>query len=321
MNLFRSGENLEQGAIDFIESHTEIVLFSAYLKLNELKTINKEKKIRQIIVRWDIEDLCRKVSDIELYDYCLENKIALYRNTRIHLKALWNNRNDVFFGSANVTNKGLGEKDNFNYELNGIAKEINIEDKSYLNRLILDSEYVDEKLYKKLSNLIKETDLPTFNFPSLPTPPPTVDYFLINQLPMTSTPLKLYKIYSGEILDDIEMNCGAHDMELYRIPKGLDFTSFQVYLGNSFNQHPFIIKFKEAIKSFKDEYGRTERDGSMKFGTVSRWFSENTTTVPVPRPYDLTNYIQILYSWICEFDPYFSFDIPGTTSQVIKYKS
>ena len=317
--LYRSGENLEQGAIIFVNNCETVTLYSAYLKLDELKRINEQKKIKQIIVRWEIEDLCRKISDIELFQYCKENSIVLYRNTRIHLKAFWDNKSEVLFGSANVTNKGLGEKGNFNYELNGAVKEISFADQTYFNKLILDSEYVTDTLYNKLLDLIESVVLPTFDFPKLPTPQPTVDYFLINQLPMTTSPELLFEIYSGLVKDALEMNCAAHDLELYRIQKGLSKSDFFDLLKQAFNNHPFILNFKAAVKNSVDEYNRVDRNGSMKFGSVKRWFQDNTTTVPTPRSFELDDYVNILYNWICHFDGCYSQGIPGAHSQVIKY--
>ena len=318
--LYRSGDNLEAGAIQFIEQNDTITLFSAYLKLDELKKINTINNIKQIIVRWDVEDLCREISDIELYQYCLGKEIALYRNTRIHLKTFWNNSTNVMLGSANATNKGLGEKGNFNFELNGIVNDISFEDQSYFNKLILDSEYVTEELYNKLKKIKDNTELPTFNFPKLPTPPPTVDYFLINQLPMTSSPELLYEIYSGIQKEETEMNCAAHDLELYSIPVGLDLGNFMKHLKNSFNSHPFIQQFKKAVKNSKDDRGRSERDGSMRFGAVRLWFANNTTTVPTPRSFELNDYINILYKWICNLDISYTSGVPGLKSNVIKTK-
>jgi hypothetical protein len=317
--LLRSGENLEYGAIDFLKKSESVTLYSAYLKVDELKRINEQKKIKQIIVRWEIEDLCRKISDIELFQYCKENNIVLYRNTRIHLKAFWNNKSDVLFGSANITNKGLGENGNFNFELNGTIKGISFADQTYFNKLILDSEYVTDALYEKLFSLIENTLLPIFDFPKLPTPPPTVDYFLINQLPMTTSPELLFEIYSGQVKDELEMNCAAHDLELYHIPKGLTKSIFFDQLRQTFNGHSFIIDFKFAIKNSVDEYNREDRNGSMTFGRVKRWFQENTTTVPTPRSFELNDYVNILYAWICYFDECYSQGIPGGHSQVIKY--
>ena len=61
--LHKSGSNLEKGTIDFINNNETITLFSAYIKLEELKRINLANKIKQIIVRWEVEDLCKGVPD------------------------------------------------------------------------------------------------------------------------------------------------------------------------------------------------------------------------------------------------------------------
>ncbi|MEJ6776274.1 MAG: hypothetical protein QNK85_02985 [Crocinitomicaceae bacterium] len=317
--MYRSGDNLQDGAISFINEHEEITLFSAYLKLSALERLNNQGNIVQIIVRWEIEDLCKGVSDIGLYDYCIENKIALYRNTRIHLKAFWNNKTSVLFGSANVTGRGIGEIGNYNFELNGKIDNISFDDQRYLNKIIHDSEYVSEELFHQIKERVDNFEHIDTEFPILPTPSPSEDHFLINQLPMTSTPELLYSIYRGEELNEIEMNCASHDLEFYKIAVGLSKDEFLGLLQLNFNKHPFIVKFKEAVKNSMDSTGRRERDGSMHFGPVKRWFSSNTTTVPTPRPYELTSYIVILYDWICYFDNDFYWDRPKY-SQVIYYK-
>ena len=63
-----------------------------------------------------------------------------------------------------------------------------------------------------------------------------------------------------------------------------------------------------------------ERNASMQFGAVRRWFVENTTTVPTPRSFELNSYVKILYKWICYFDKDFYWDVPGERSEVIYYK-
>jgi hypothetical protein len=317
--LYKSKINLEQGVIDFVNTNETITVYSAYIKLEELIKINSSNNIKQIIVRWEIGDLCLGVSDIELYDYCIQNKIALYRNTRIHLKTIWNNKSSVILGSANVTNRGLGESGNFNYELNGFFENISFEDQSYLNKIIFDSEYVTEKLYQQLKSIVDSVELPTFDYPDLPTPPPTVDYFLINQLPMSSAPLILFKIYSGTKLGEEEMIYAAHDLELYKIRKGLDEEKFLLQLSELFNTHPFIVAFKTAIKNSVDDFNRADRNNCMRFGTVRKWFTENTTTVPTPRSGELNEFVRVLYTWICFFDKNFTWNTPNHT-QVISYR-
>ena len=44
--LHKSGNNLEKGAIDFINDNESITLFSAYIKLEELKRINIKNNIK-----------------------------------------------------------------------------------------------------------------------------------------------------------------------------------------------------------------------------------------------------------------------------------
>ena len=73
--LYKSGINLESGVINFINESNEITLFSAYIKIDELRKINLKNNVTRIIVRWELQDLHLGVSDIELYDYCVLNKI------------------------------------------------------------------------------------------------------------------------------------------------------------------------------------------------------------------------------------------------------
>ena len=311
--LHKSGINLEFNAIKFIENNDTITLFSAYLKLEELKKINQSQKINRIIVRWEIRDLCLKISDIELYDYCLVNNITLYRNTRIHLKAFWNNTQDVFFGSANVTGRGLGEKGRYNYELNGSVSDIEYEDVSYFNEIILNSEYITSTLHDEIKNIVDETELPTIDYPKLETKRNKADYFLLSNLPMTESVEELYEAYcSPDHLGIDEINYVTHDIALYNIPKELDESSFYNYIQEAFNTHPFIIKLKKHIKSSPRQ--------SLNYGSVVRWIQENTTTVPTPRAWEIKQdiIVNILYSWICDLDDQFTWDIPNF-SQVIKF--
>lgn len=311
--LHKSGYNLEKGAIDFISNSETITLFFAYVKLEELKRINVKNNIKQIIVRWEIEDLCKGVSDIELYHYCLDNGIALFRNTRLHMKAIWNNQDSVLFGSANITGKGLGEKNNYNYELNGVKESIDINDIIYFNQVISSSEYVSSDLFNQLNEIVKNTILPVITFPEIPTVKKEVDYFLLSQLPMSKSPDDLYEIaIHSEDFEYSEQNCAAHDIALFSIDPFQDYSLFKIELKDKFNSHPFIIALKEHIISQPTQ--------SLRYGGVVEWIKNNTTTVPTPRSWELKQdqIVNILYTWICEFDDSFTWDTPNH-SQVIYY--
>ena len=73
--LAKSKINLNKYAISFLNESEEVILFSAYIRSEQLKKINQKKNIKQIVVRWEISDICFGASDLELYNYCKENKI------------------------------------------------------------------------------------------------------------------------------------------------------------------------------------------------------------------------------------------------------
>lgn len=311
--LYTSGNNLESSAIEFVESNENITLYSAYLKLKELEKINASKNIKRIIVRWEIQDLCLEVSDIYLYEYCRQNNITLYRNTRLHLKAFWNNKESVLFGSANVTNRGLGEVGDYNYELNGKIDKVNFPTIQYFNKVILESELVTEELYNKLKDKMNEVKEPEIIYPSLKTLKSDADKFLLSDLPMCESVELLFKIYvSQENYTNEELSFAAHDLALYDVPLDLQELEFIEYIKIQFNSHPFISQLKEMIME----------KGSVRYGSIVNWIQENTTTVPTPRNWELKKdlIVNILYDWICYFDSEFNWSRPNH-SQVIFYEN
>jgi hypothetical protein len=313
--LFKSNINLSSSAIEFINSNEIISILSAYLKLDQLKILNTEKKINRIVVRWEIEDLAKGVSDFEdLYEYCKYNNIALFRNTRIHLKAIWNNENSVLFGSANITGNGIGEKgNNFNYELAGIVNPISFDDISYLNFIIQESELVNDELILEIKKLIENIEIPTFEFPQLPTKKKMEDEFLISQLPMTSSPELLLEILQNPndfCLDD--QLKAAHDKTVYNVQIEFGHDSTLKNLQDVFNQKAIVIKLKSAIIENQRK--------SMGYGQVVRWIQENTSTVPTPMSWEIKKeqIVNNLYEWICFFDYRYTWDTPNH-SQVIYF--
>ncbi len=314
-HLYKSGFNIEKGAIDFISSNESITLLSAYVKLGQLKVLNTEKRVIRIVVRWEIEDLVLGVSDFEdLYEYCKNNNIALFRNTRIHLKAIWNNENSILFGSANITGKGIGEKgNNYNYELAGIANHISFDDISYLNLILKESELVNDRLFFEIKTIIDSIELPAIKFPELPTKKKLDDEFLITQLPMTSSPDLLFEILRNTNNYRIEDQLKAsHDKVLYNIiiEDGIEVSRSK--LKTTFNSMPIIEKLKLSIKENPRK--------SMGYGQVVRWIQDYTTSVPAPMSWEIKKeqIVNNLYEWICEFDSKFSWDTPNHT-QVIYF--
>jgi hypothetical protein len=232
------------------------------------------------------------------------------------LKAIWNNENSVLFGSANITGRGIGEKGvNFNYELAGIANPISFDDISYLNFIIQESELVNDELVLQIKNLIEKIELPTFEFPELPTKKKMEDEFLLSQLPMINSPELLVNILQSPNDFQIEEQIKAsHDKVVYnvKIEEGIEKSISKLKV--SFNE-------KEIIKKLKLDIRENQRM-SMGYGQVVRWIQENTTTVPTPMSWELKKeqIVNNLYDWICYFDSNYIWNIPKSHSQVIQYQ-
>jgi len=313
--LHKSGYNLEKRAIDFISNYESITILSAYIKLEQLKTLNTEKKVNRIVVRWEIEDLVKGVSDFEdLYEYCKINNIALFRNTRIHLKVIWNNENSVIYGSANISGRGIGEKgDNYNYELAGIANPISFDDISYLNFIIQESELVNDGLLFEIKTIVDNIELPTIDFPELPTKKKMEDEFLLSQLPMTSSPDLLFEILQNSNNFGLEDQLKAsHDKALYNVIIEDGVETSKLKLKTTFNNKVIIHKLKLDIKA--------QTSQSLRYGGVVEWIQKITTSVPTPMSREIKQeqLVNNLYEWICEFDDDFTWNTPKHT-QVLYY--
>ena len=60
----------------------------------------------------------------------------------------------------------------------------------------------------------------------------------------------------------------------------------------------------------------------MGYGSVVRWITQNTTTVPTPVSWELKQdqVVNTLYNWICFLDSSFNWHVPRRKSQVIYFK-
>ena len=193
--LNQSGNLLLSNLKLFIRNSNRIQIYSAYIKTNVIEKINMINNIDFIIVRWEIVDLVNGISDLELYNYCKSNKIKLFRNTRIHLKAIVNDNNQIIFGSSNLTNKGLSITDNYNFELNSNVENIESSDLLYLNQILRDSEYIDEYKFNLIKTEVDKYQNLKFEIKEMPTQKNSTDNFLISQLPMSKDFKLLYDYY------------------------------------------------------------------------------------------------------------------------------
>lgn len=318
MELYKSGLNLFSEFKGFIDNSDKVKIISPFIKVNKLKEFGIDNICELIVVRWKASDLISDgVTDFEeLFNYCQENNIHLYRNVRIHLKAVINQNNELIFGSANFTNKGLGEGNLMNYELSGPGQLSSFEDIQYINNLIATSDFVNEayfnQLKQEIDNLKKEIgQLPTIREIKIKSKDP----FLLSSLPMSPTPFELAKFCSNQIVDnysEIELACFFHDMANFKISSiVMSQNDFLEFIRQEFENQPFIIALKLHIAY----------NNSLSYGRIVDWIRNNTTTVPTPRNWEIKKQeiVNILFTWICHFDSRFSVRIPGARAEVIFY--
>ena len=312
MSFIYKSQNVETDIPRFVELTSDLVLYSPYIQLNALRAINSSLNIKTIVVAWHKEDLLKGVSDLELYDYCLENGIELYRNPKIHLKVLWDFNDKIILGSANITKRGLGLADNSNLELSASLSGVDEDTKEYLFEILANSTLVTEDVINAIKIQLEEETIHVPPIKDFEIEDSVIDYFLLSQLPQSFSPQEFLKgaKFPGS-MNDLERECYLNDISTFRIIYQSD-EQFMSDLNRKFNHHPFIIKFKKFI----------DKNNSMRYGGVVEWIRKNTTEVPIPRSFQLKrdSVVNILYRWITELDSNYEVYRPNYT-EVLRRKS
>lgn len=291
--LFKNGIDLQTKLADYIQNSQSLYIFSPYIKLETLKSlIDENEKVKAVFVRWETKDLILGASDLEIYPYLKDKGIALYGNLRLHLKAYIDEYKKCFLTSANISSRALNlpQYSNYNYEIGTIVENLDIYDRLYFSILESDSLLITDNIFKQISEQLEEKKkaFPEENEFSLRVETPDKN-FLISSLPMTYSVEMLYKIYEdNQFVHESELNCALHDLAIYKIPLGLSSTDFRQRLSDAFFSHKFIISFLENL----------EFSGEIYFGSAKDWIHKNCADVPMPRKWEITENIQILYRWI-----------------------
>jgi hypothetical protein len=310
--LYKNGVNLQEPLENFLANSSNLFIYSPYIKLESLKGIlKKPSDCNLIVVRWEAQDLVHGISDLEVFDFCKVNNIALYRNKRLHLKAFVDNYKTCFFGSSNISSKGLNipSNQNYNYELNSIVENLSIDDRLYFSRILNESILVTDDIYNQIKNQLplkkKEPPPPTDFFLNISIPDKN---FLISSLPMTFNVKTLLRICeTRETINEVELNCAMHDLALYDLELGIQASALKVKLTENFFAHPFIVSFLENLDASREIY----------FGAAKDWIQKNCTDVPTPRKWEITENIQILYRWIVDLgDGKYAVDRPNYSERL-----
>jgi len=309
--IFKNGFNLSNNLIEFILQSQNLFIFVPFIKLESLKQLlESSNNCKLIVIRWQPRDLQLGSSDLEVYEYCKDKNIKLFRNPRLHLKAFIDNYKRIFMGSPNISSRALNlpENNNYNYELATIVESITLDDRLYFNTILNESMLITDSIYEQIKTQIQQKSL---EFPKetefdLKIESPDKD-FLISSLPMSDNIKTLCRICETRTaMNDVELNCAMHDLALYGLPLGLSENEFMIALKAKFFDHPFIKAFLENLYIKKEIY----------FGEAKEWIHKYCADVPIPRKWEITENIQILYRWIVDLgDGKFKIDVPFRHSE------
>jgi hypothetical protein len=312
MKLYRNGINLEEGLVKFISSSNAILIFSPFIKLITLRhLIEASNNIKSVFVRWEPKDIILGSSDLEIYDFLKSKNITLFRTKRLHMKAYVDDYLRCFITSANISSRALNLPviTNYNYEIGTIVDELSVDDQLYFKMIENDSLLITDSIYNQIKEQVNNITIDTFDdydF-NLIIEKPEKD-FLISALPMSYSVEKFFDVYfSYDKSINLDMKCLIHDLATYKLPLGLPKTDLLEQLKISFFAHPFIDSFLNILKA----------EGEVYFGRAKEWVHKNCADVPLPRKWEITENIQILYRWIVELgDGKYAVDRPNYSERL-----
>ena len=293
--LVKSGIDMFDTLVDFFSKSTKVQIYSAYIKFNALTSLIDRHldKVECVCVRWQPQDLIRDSSDLDVYKYLKRNNIPLYINNRLHLKAYIDNYRRCYVGSNNISQRALGlsPKESCNYEVGCFIPELSISDRLYYSNIMNEAILMDDRLFEKIEAFVADQknnrEAEEYDFPIK-----NMDRdFLISALPICENVTQFTDIYfHGSKYDDVAVQCMLHDVALYGIPLSTKEDDLISYLKQGFFTQPFICSFINNLLIKRQVF----------FGEAKQWLQENCTDVPVPKKWEITKNVQILFRWIQE---------------------
>ncbi len=263
-----------------------------------------------VITRWRRDDLMSGVSDPEVFEFCRERGYTLKCNPRLHAKVYSWDLDDALVGSANLTDSGMGEGESTNIEVLAGPFDLTTETKLKLRRAEKQSSLVTESGYERALEISKQVG---------PQPEPNqegIDFgncseLLISNLPTTETPEIIVSVLQKDdrTLDDLPealQRCVLHDICTFSLEEleGCSEDTVRDGMQQRFEEHPFIRRIIDQMKP------------EIYFGETKEFIQKECTDVPTPSRRELTEDVQILYTWFREISSErFKYDIPGARSE------
>lgn len=135
-----------------VENNVSII--SAFCKKDALEFLDKQIGEKQdiskrLLVRFRLDDILSKATDLEIYEYCKKNNWSLYVQFNLHAKVYVIDQNICYMGSANATSKGLNINKRGNLEMSK-RFELDTEEQMQIEEVFSEALLMNDDLFAKM---------------------------------------------------------------------------------------------------------------------------------------------------------------------------
>ncbi|WP_061282133.1 phospholipase D-like domain-containing protein [Clostridium botulinum] len=262
---------------ELIETDKSLKIISAFCKLDALKFIDSilvNKNIpKKLLVRARLKDILSGVTDIEIYNYCINNNWDIYLNLELHSKIYVFNDTRIIIGSANLTSSGIGLNKKQNIE-SMACLDITSEEMCNIDKLFISSIAFTKNIYDLMRKQLISIDFNDLHKNV------TWNKNILNLLE-----IKIHYLWTTEMLfSSSPLNMDKHDKAL------LDISD-----TDSLNDIKRKFKFSKAYLWLK-----TNSTSEIYFGELTAKLHNSLLDDPKPYRKDIKELLSNLLKWIGE---------------------
>ncbi len=281
MLLLETGAFREELAFALSSAEQEVIVMSAFIKLDALKWLIENSKTSNltVVARWQPSDLAVGASDLECFYLCDEANIPFGISQNLHGK-VYIVDSKIFIGSANLTSKGMSLSHAGNDEF-GTGFEYGQTEKIKVRDYLASVNWLDVKTVELMADFLRSfggnTDVQSNEWPQeiseqLGSQPLGVWF---HDLPMCN-PNQL-------LAQTAEATAMEHDLDCFRSKKGA--AEDELLKGFMSSQICFWLEVQ------LQEYGE------LSFGKVTSLFHDQVLDDPMPYRKNIKEGVANLFDW------------------------
>lgn len=154
MSILTFEEMNKSIAKDLMHTENNVSIISAFCKIDALEFLDKQIGDKQdiskrLLVRFRLDDILSKATDLEIYEYCKKNNWSLYVQFNLHAKVYVIDQNICYMGSANTTSKGLSINKRGNLEMSK-RFELDTEEQIQIEEVFSEALLMNDDLFTKM---------------------------------------------------------------------------------------------------------------------------------------------------------------------------